>query len=1182
MQEYQTDSLSSRLPSLLPEYLREESPALESFLKAYFEFLEAEIITLSSQSTIDNLSLEDGIGDLLLEDATVTNRFSDESRKIIAESSSTNPTATASPFFKGEYIVGSKSKSVGKITLVSGDKLYVETIEGHGFQKEETITGRESKQTGVVESFKQNTVLATNRLLDYSDVDRTTEEFLQYFQNDLIPSLDIGNTVNRRLTIKNIKDLYQSKGTADSVKFLMRLLYGEDATIRYPDNETQYISESGYNEVRRVRVSVDTGLPQATDRLIQYRPDSDFIEAEAIIENVFVDDFDNKEYSLEITINHSGTFTQHSKVTFIDRDGITEYTGTILGVIAQVSRDSSSTYVAHDDDGVILLESEDGTATGGLLFEQQGIGSMYSMNDVIEFTGSKSNPQAVKARGVVDGLSRGGITKIYVDAEGTGYEGGDLIVFDNQGTSGGGAEAVIGSVGDEVMLEGGTVYGHFEVTASGGETQVGGPGVFDDNGLPIFFNDADLKVFVNDIEQVPNTTYTIHDYTHKNDRVNFTNALNAGDRVDLFTEFNRLTYEDATNNGDTVALETTVGNIRSIRINAGGAGYEQVPQCFPGGYIYFNDLSGFIVGEVVTGGTTGATSTILRIEEDRNRLVVKRLPTDTGGYQNGETITGGTSNTVRACTDTQVTRGEGARLFAYSDDIGGITSINLINQGSHFHDDGILSDTSFFPMLITTPTATPQQNVRIEGQVSGATATIVRYDATRHILVYKDLDGLFFDNETVTFNNVDSFKILRTNPYNGIGKHAGEGNMQEQFVTDKGQLNNAANHLQDSFYYQTHSYVIKVAESINKYRSVVKDLLHPAGHIFFGEVGLEKSVTGNVPTSRFVPTVIMVMEPVLYVPDAFSNSLRTYLLHTDLSSTGPEGGVGLLTLDEAGQPVVNTDPRTGGAITEPFTEYGDSSHRNRHMNILKIVNKSVPSANIQNVRGDVRSVGSINLTDNQITLDYHNRKFVAADQGKIQSLHVHSEERLVLETGGLIEIEEDACLMRAEEQVGAIVKGEFGSTFISEDGEFNIRLESATTDEEKSYFVTEATIDYDDKYTLTEDGHRIVFEDGSPLTDEEASENSITTYIPFGPTFKSINTMSGQRTYRISYYIKDEEDDGIMMEDGYGNLLNEDSIPEGLRIGDLDYAYPNMFMPKFKTNERKRIDLSYSAYVKSA
>ena len=46
----------------------------------------------------------------------------------------------------------------------------------------------------------------------------------------------------------------------------------------------------------------------------------------------------------------------------------------------------------------------------------------------------------------------------------------------------------------------------------------------------------------------------------------------------------------------------------------------------------------------------------------------------------------------------------------------------------------------------------------------------------------------------------------------------------------------------------------------------------------------------------------------------------------------------LVVLQDAGVPTPETDPRTGLAITEPFTEYGDSSHRNRHLNIFKIQN----------------------------------------------------------------------------------------------------------------------------------------------------------------------------------------------------------------------------------------------------
>ena len=43
------DRLSTRLPSLLPEHIREDSPIFEMFLGAYFEYLESEIIVLSSK-----------------------------------------------------------------------------------------------------------------------------------------------------------------------------------------------------------------------------------------------------------------------------------------------------------------------------------------------------------------------------------------------------------------------------------------------------------------------------------------------------------------------------------------------------------------------------------------------------------------------------------------------------------------------------------------------------------------------------------------------------------------------------------------------------------------------------------------------------------------------------------------------------------------------------------------------------------------------------------------------------------------------------------------------------------------------------------------------------------------------------------------------------------------------------
>ena len=82
--------------------------------------------------------------------------------------------------------------------------------------------------------------------------------------------------------------------------------------------------------------------------------------------------------------------------------------------------------------------------------------------------------------------------------------------------------------------------------------------------------------------------------------------------------------------------------------------------------------------------------------------------------------------------------------------------------------------------------------------------------------------------------------------------------------------------MHDGLFYQTHSYIIKVGESINKYRAIVKDLVHPSGHIFFGEVAVKNFVnpfdlitneTGLERENRFnfIPTIIIKGTPTYHV-----------------------------------------------------------------------------------------------------------------------------------------------------------------------------------------------------------------------------------------------------------------------------------------------------------------------------
>ena len=1240
--KYLKDRLSYRIPSLLPEYLRDESPAFEAFLKAYFEFLEAEVLVLESQSEIDSLQLEDGTGSALYESATVSPSPDEDSSKILYERTANNPDNDADPLEVGEYLVGNTSKSVAKIEVINGNTLYLKSISGNGFGTGETVTGRKSNQTAVVKSYKENSILASNRLLDYSDIDRTTEDFLDYFQQDFMPSIDLASIKNKRLTIKNIQDLYKKKGTAESIQFLMRILYQQDATIRHPIDETIHVGESGYSQQRRMRVTIPAGIPEANDKITQYdAATGTAIEAQAVIENVFIDNSTTGLYSLEIMNNHVGTFTQGSTVKILDRDGITTITGTVNGIISDVTT-GSSTYIQHNDDGDILLE--DGA---GLLLETNPnpYGSLYSLNHLINFTGSKLDTDTAETKSKVNGLTEGSIKEIMIETPGLNYEAGDMIVFEDG--VGGNAEAIIGSTGDEMLLEGGSIFGHYEITVtaaminnpSSGKTFIGGPGVKDDNSHYIIFNDNQLDVYVDGILKTPTT-----DYTWQNDRVVFNSALSGGQLVELYTEYNRVTYED----GSVIDYNSDDGRIRSILIRDGGR-FTEIPKVFPGGYIYLSDVSGFKAGEVVTGGTSSATGTISSIDTENNRLVIKRLSTHTGVFAVGELITAAPSGTTGTIVQHNVSSGTGAKLFAYSDDIGGVGSINITDQGNHFNYDGLISSTSYFNILIKTPSANLLRDLVITGTLSGTTAKVVSYDADRHILTYRDLDGQFYDNEKVTFNSSDSFYTIKGNNFNGRGLYAGEGIIEEQIVGDYGTLNANASRVQDGLLYQTHSYVVKVGESINKWRGIVKDLLHPAGHVVFGEVAVKNNVNSAM-DSTFRPMIVIPSHPTdnflleESTRDLLSNILfedgnfmenedtrdstgSTYkrtitkiytsaenillednhgLLMEDGSFVDSEGFVTahniLSILEEAGQPAYNTDPRTGGSITSfamvdgvqtgKGTEMYDSEMRSRHWNINVINSFATVYGTQKSPRLD-DSMSVLNIANKDYDWLVVESERRPSDQGKVIQINTPVEEDLILEDGGLILDEPVPNYLRMDDRLAENVyhQGEFGERILGEDGSDLICLEDATTTLEITHFTTERSIELESGGLYFEDGDRVVSETGQVFIQEDMSEVGITSYVPFGSTFRSLNTITGQRTYNIAYLFKQENGsasnsgthgDDILLEDGHGALMREDSKPEGLRVQDLTEYYPNMFLPEFENQERKRTNITYSAYIKSA
>ena len=1218
------DRLSTRLSSLLPEHIREEAPIFEMFLEAYFEYLESEIIVLSSKGELTGIRLEDGTSEtaaaVLLEAGTVSSTPDADTSKLIQE-------GDVEPLQVGEYIYGSKSGSVAKIKVINGLTLVVDTISGTGFSETETITGRDGNQTGVISTYKENQIVANNRLLDYSDIDQTLETFLKYFQKDFIPSLDLKETQNPRLTLKNIGSLYKQKGTAESVKFLMRLLYGEDAEIKYPIDETVFASDSGFNEERRLSITMEQGaIPKQTDKIVQYNDvDTTLVDAEAIVENAYITDLENREYSLSISLTHRGEFVKNKIAYLIDRDGVTTYQGTIKGIVSSIDTTQGSIYFRNEDNNGDLL-TEDGD---GLLMETTSAGSMYELQDVVDFNGGKLDTDTLTAKSNVTSVSRGPVEKIYIETGGQTYSPGDIVVFDNDASGGNGAEAIIGATGDELILEDALAFEQYEITATANQTVFGGisggKAVRDDHGKPIAINrfHGTLEVHIDGIVQNQNT------YNIANDGITFTTNpnLSGGERVEIFTDKSRLLYEDGNEvllngyqNSPSGSIISTDQRLRRVQITNPGAGYEKLPAVFPGGFLYFDDISGYQVNETVTGGTSNATSVILRLEPENNRIVVKRSSSDTGIYQAGETITGSNSSTAKVLVQEKVSHGTGAKIYAWSSQIGAIEKLTISDQGNKFDADAILDETtSFHNMLIQTPSSTLNKGVQITGSVSNATANVQSYDNTRNILKYKNLSGMFIDDEKVTFESSDSFIVLKNDPYTSRGKVSGEGLMNGAFLSDKGFASSKTSNIQDSKLYQSHSYIIKVGESINNYRSIVKDLVHPSGHIFFGEVAVKSEILSSGFDGRFEvnPENQMGIVSSTFVPTIIIPSFPTdNVLMEDSPTDG--SGAPIRVLMEDGHLLENEDSRDNIAQTsketlvmlyttkaevdaqEMITQLQIAHDINKdtgredgagHFNIFtkkqfdaSFVQKSprrdgaVTVLNLETADNDYY----VNNSDVPLTSEFGNIAVRPADSGKVFQFWHPSEEVLIHEDGTKILNEEPLNYVRFD----PFDRDLHGERILMEDETGVFLLEDDTVPETREYFVTERSVELDNPFIYMEDNSRIITEDGDAFVKEDSGE-SVHTFVPLGPTLRSLNKIAFQNCYKISYYILDEtsgtsEEDKILLEDGISAVLSETSVSEGLSINQMNEQLGTFYIDDLDEKQRQRTNIAFSSYVNSS
>ena len=510
------------------------------------------------------------------------------------------------------------------------------------------------------------------------------------------------------------------------------------------------------------------------------------------------------------------------------------------------------------------------TMGGGVYTEMISSGSLYSESDTFNYNSPKGGT-ATQSINVIGSIGRGGVTEIVIDDVGSGYSVNDQVVFVNTGTEGTGADAFIEVTDGNIELETATIPGVHEFTGDGSETVFSG---LDNAGLTLGFDPRKVQVFVAGTEIARTTGFTTD---QSGTKITFASAPANNAAIEIITanrgvlledslRGQKLEYGELTEELDIIAKEDD-GAIRKISISHPGSEYKTLPKVFMGGYIYYDTLTtgtNFSVGEVASSSNS-KSFIVVSHDTDKKRILVYKRSTDAAGVPTG-TITGGTSGTVFTLTQTNVTAGSGAKLWAFSDDIGSIKKLKIQDPGHKFEDNGIGNYVQH--CIIKDVSATPIVNTTVTAALTGATGTVKIMNGDLNQLTIENIKGVFNDGDYITTSDSKNFYIGKTNPCTARGSLSGTSKLDGNYLNDTGFPSVDSMRIHDSKQYQDFSYLIKVGKSINEYRSLIKSLLSPAGTIFFGEVSVRNKVDGSAQiynvnfdgtntTRSFIPTLII-------------------------------------------------------------------------------------------------------------------------------------------------------------------------------------------------------------------------------------------------------------------------------------------------------------------------------------
>ena len=93
----------------------------------------------------------------------------------------------------------------------------------------------------------------------YNDIDRSIDQFIEYFFKQYCNDVPRNALFDNKTLIKNIKDLYNYKGSEKSYRLLFKILFDKDMEISYPSSQVLRTSDGKWKQKTSIFVLITVG-----------------------------------------------------------------------------------------------------------------------------------------------------------------------------------------------------------------------------------------------------------------------------------------------------------------------------------------------------------------------------------------------------------------------------------------------------------------------------------------------------------------------------------------------------------------------------------------------------------------------------------------------------------------------------------------------------------------------------------------------------------------------------------------------------------------------------------------------------------------------------------------------------------------------------------------------------------